>query len=260
MLNLSQNSFHMVDYYKFPLSVKRDANQTFKSLREVAWKNKETIFIEKDEFFHLYLRGIGGNSIFYFKVSNPEPSKANSRIIYSLDFAPHHITSIGPKRTKAPSHSIIALCSNWLAMLVENDKLKIHPKDTILEQYENEFDGWFEIVDEDADTKTFDAKIQILISNVVTNSVVALKEIGYEDNDDIIEDAEQLKEDIVRLTKRQVFDALKHLYAKLKIKGGWPALGLVFKICKEQMIAMGFHVTVKELGEKLFTLLETYNG
>ena len=32
MLNLSQNSFHMVDYYKFPLSVKRDANQTFKSL------------------------------------------------------------------------------------------------------------------------------------------------------------------------------------------------------------------------------------
>lgn len=135
-------------------------------------------------------------------------------------------------------------------MVAHLTKKGIHPIDSIQDQYEREFDDWFEIVD----SKAFDLKRQLLISKMIDRSVEILKLNGVAEDDELIEDAETLKENISKLTKRGVVSRLKPLYAKLKIMG-LDKLKLVYDVCEKEMIKQAYHLSTKVLSEGLSSLL-----
>lgn len=245
----------MANYYELPLVLSTDISTTFKKIREIAKVNSDIIRIEKDIDLNLNLRGLGGNSNFYFNVGEPKLNANATNTTYIAHYSPRSHASISPQKQETVGESILKLLSNWLATLQRYNTISIHPTDSITDQYEDEFEDWFEIVDEDADMNAFDTPRQILISNIITKSVDALKEEGYHEDDEVIQEAEELKGNISKLTKKQVFNGIKTIYAKLKINGGWDKVKLVYEVCEKEVIKMGFHIGAKYLGEKLANLL-----
>lgn len=247
----------MTDHHQMPLALIRDIQATFTKIRELAKEHSNLIRIEDDANLSILLRGLGGNSHFAYKVSNPKLIHTNKIYInYKGHYSPLNLNSISHGQTEASGDNIVNSIKTWIHYLREYNTIRLHPQDNIADQYENEFDDWFEIVDEDADTKAFDAPRQILISNIITKSIEALKEEGFQEVDEVINEAEELKENISKLTKKQAFNGIKAIYAKLKIKGGWNAIKLVYKVSRDQAIAMGYNETVKFLGDKFVSLIE----
>ena len=245
----------MINYHALPLALTKDATITYTKIREVVKANKNTIRIEKDSDLQIHLRGLGGNSSFYFHVSNPKLGVSNaSAITYTAEYTPKNTFSISVNRQSTVGESILKILIGWLEMLDNYNNLNVHPSDNITGQYEDEFEDWFEIAEDDAETHAFDAPRQILITNIINQSVKALKEAGFKD-DEVMEDAEELKDSISKLTKKQAFDSIKRLYAKLKIKGGLKMVELVFKICRDEVIVMSYHWIVKNGGDKLLELI-----
>ncbi|MDC6364832.1 MULTISPECIES: hypothetical protein [Flavobacteriaceae] len=248
----------MVDYYKLPLALKQNVSTTYKKIREVVKGNNDIIRVDEDANLCLSVVGLGGNSDFFFKVSDPNLNTSNgNKITYKIDYAPKNHVSIAPIWQETDGDSVLKIMSRWLSILQGNNNIEIHPADSISGQYEDEFNDWFEIVEDDADKKAFDTPRQILISNVITKSILALKEAGFEDDDELIVEAEELKDDISKLTMKQGFDRIKRLYAKLKIKGGWDKVKLIYEVCEKEVIKMGFHFGTKMLGEKLANVIDT---
>ena len=247
----------MIKYQDFPLKQNKDVEHVYKQIRGYVVKNKHLIIIAKDDNFEIRLRGLHRNSKFYFHVGDPKLNTSNNNTInYTIEFAPKNSVSTAVNRQNVVSESVLKVLNMWIGMLESYNNLNVHPEDSISDQYEDEFEDWFEIVDEDAGTNAFDSQRQILIANVITMSIEALLEEGFSEKDELIQEAAELKKDISRLTKKQAFNSIKSIYAKLKIKGGMDKVNLIYEVCEKEVIKMGFHIGTKMLGQKLVNLID----
>lgn len=244
----------MNDYDSMTLFEYQDINARYNEIRKLVAANSSLLYINRDEGLQIEIRGVKGNPKFHFSISNPV--KKDKKVVYEVDYAPCNNQSNLVTNHKADSENVIRVLKPWINLMVEHlTKKGIHPIDSIQDQYEREFDDWFEIVDEDADSKAFDLKRQLLISKMIDRSVEILKLNGLAEDDELIGDAETLKKDISKLTKRGVVSRLKPLYAKLKIMG-LDKLKLVYDVCEKEMIKQAYHLSTKVLSEGLSSLLD----
>ena len=250
----------MINYHELPLVLSTDATVTYKKIREVVKANKNTIRIEKDSDLQLHLRGLGGNSSFYFQVYNPKLGISNaSTVTYTAEYSPKSAISIGVNKQNTVGDSILKILNGWLVMLQKYNSLRVHPSDNISDQYENEFEGLFEMAEDNADTRAFDTSRQVLIINAIDKSILALKEAKFED-EEIIREANELRDNISSLTMNEAFNSIKRLYGKLKFKGGLKAVKLVYEVCRNEAISMSYHLIVNSSGTKLLELLEKFSS
>ena len=247
----------MENFQQLPLAAKIDASNTFVKIRNIVSKNNNLIRIEKDLNLVLSVRGLRANSNSFFKISEPKLNTSNNnQISYIVDFAPKNMFSTSAIRREVSGDAVLKHFNIWLGILEQNIKVFIHPPESFKDQYEDEFEDWFEIVEENANTKPFDTKRQILITSIINTSILQLKDSGFED-EEVFEEANQLKKDISKLTMKQAFDSIKKLYAKLKFNGGLENVKIVYEVCRTEVIKMGFHLGTKNLGEQLLKLIET---
>ncbi|CAM4409809.1 hypothetical protein [Zobellia nedashkovskayae] len=253
----------MIDYHQLPLVLTSDVTLTYKEIRKLAKENSTVLRIEEDANLKLSVVGIKGNSNFFYKIQNPTLKSVGNKkqVCYDISFSPRSTLSISVHKEEALREATINKLKNWISLLIKYNEINIHPHDNLENQYENEFyEDWFQIVDEDAETNTYDTTRQILISNIITKSIITLKDGGLSEDDEVIQQAEKLKNNITNLTKRQIFDSIKSLYAKVKLKDkGLEKLNDIYKVCETEVIKMGYHFGTKLIGEKLVALIDAIN-
>ncbi|WP_405247846.1 hypothetical protein [Cellulophaga sp. Asnod2-G02] len=251
----------MINKQNFPLKQLKDTAQTFNSVREQAKKNRELYRIEKDEYFEIHLRGLGANSNFTFKISEPIFDNKSLTLGFTVTFNPINENKLDTNRSSVGSGYILTVLKNWTAILQRYLSISLHPSDNIEQQYENEFrdnfEDWFEIVDEDADITTYNSEVQLVISNVITKCIDTLKLEGYDEDDETVKQANYIKENITNLTKRQVFNALKTFYAKVKLKkNGLLLIKKIYGVVKEEALKMGVKYSIESVLHKINPLIE----
>ena len=240
----------MGDYHHMPLALTSDIKKTYEKFRTEISRHSETVRIETDENLEISARGLGGNDHFYFHVFSPEQNINKSKIDYSIEFSPKNTSTVNAMNSKTTGTNLQKLLTNWIGYLKRYNEIQIHPTDSIDEQYEQEFDDWFEIVDDDADTNAFNAEQQLLIQNIIDKSVTLLIKEGVEEDDPVIKEANWLKSKLGTYTKRQVVQCVKKIYPKLR-KKGLDMTKKVYDIWTTEMIAMGYRETIHGLGEFL---------
>ena len=243
----------MGKYNDMPLAISRYAKSSFAQIRDFANKNSDNIVITKDSDFTLNMEGLGGNSKYFFYVGPPQQVK--NRYIFPVEYAPLNLSSLDKNTVQWELSTILRNLSSWYKTIVEMDNITVHPEDEFEQFYKKEFDEWFEIVEDDAETMPFDSKRQLLIVEVINKSVPLLLEEGLEEEDPLIQKANWLKQNISRLTKKQVVYQLREVFAPLR-KLGWDITKKVYEVAKGETIAMGYRLVVSNLSEVAVKFLE----
>lgn len=243
----------MGKYNKIPLEITRAAKSGFNQLRNLARLNSDVMLVDKDKDLEFHLTGLGDNSDYYFRVNTP--FKENGKVLFIAYYLPYNNSDIKANSYKGEIKAILNILDNWKAIIHQLDTISVHPEDEIEQQYKEEFEEWFQIVEEDADSKAFSAKQQLLIHNIIEKSVPLLLEEGIKEDDPIIEKATWLKLNLGRLTKKQVINQIRELFVPLR-KMGMKTVKKIYDVAAVETVSMGYRLVISNIGDSIFKLLE----
>jgi hypothetical protein len=160
-------------------------------------------------------------SDFYFEIKGYGFDN-NRKLSVDLSFKPRHKDIPAAHEKKVEAKSLGAYLKNWTDILAEYERIKIFD-DPILKQYQDEFLADFELLDEDADTKSYDYKTQVWLDEYLDKCKTRLIEIKTEENGTDVEQAErdinELKNTQTSLTKRKVVEKLTKIWARTRKLG-----------------------------------------
>jgi hypothetical protein len=183
------------------------------------------------------------NSGFFFEITSFNVD-TNNAITFSLNRAPQSRFNIAPAKVNLSSQVIDQHFSLWVEELTTFSKRKgVFEEDTILKQYAEEFFTTYELVDEDADTKSYGYEAQLKIDKFLEALNEKLTETKTEENKIEIEEIQQevqtLKSKQTSLTKRVVFTKIANITAKCRKCGfefGKWVLETFIKACAEATV------------------------
>lgn len=93
-------------------------------------------------------------------------------------------------------------------------------EDSILKEYTEEFYSEFELLDDDADVKSYDLKTQILIDKIAETVIKQINtyqgDISEEDKEAIINDAEDLRATQTSSTKKEVASKVSKVLGRIR--------------------------------------------
>jgi hypothetical protein len=204
----------------YPLSVLADWARTLKDFRAKALKNSDILSIKEDneDAFEV----VDKDGIFFYRVTNPRIIPNSLQTLFTINYAPVNRSNTEAYKNEVFAKDIATNFETWLNIIMEYETITLTEEEQFARQYEAEFEQEFTIVDEDADTKSFEHEKQVGLYNLLTYIEERIPEVA--DNKDetvieIIEEAGVLKNNIQRLTKKKVIQSLSKLFAKIKMKG-----------------------------------------
>ncbi len=206
-----------------------------------------------------YLRfGDDENKSFLFTVDEvklvesdtEQPSK------FFIYVAPRNEKSVSQEHEWMTRSEVINSFEKWINILKRYKRLRF--EDPITKQYEEEIYDLIKIVDDDANTASFQTHQQILLLGYLDKTISHLESKNEEyEVAEIINETKSLKKNLTRLTKSSTMKSLSSILAKSKKKGMDLFSELMTMFKKEVMkkvITSGF-----ENFEKLTSLLENLN-
>jgi hypothetical protein len=221
----------MTKYKKeFPLSVLQTIEELMKtesSHFEVTDSGESLLkFKDKDS-----------KSDFYFEIKSFKLDNAK-KLYLEISYKPRHKDIPTSHERTVDAKSLGGYLKMWSDLLNDYERIKIFD-DPILKQYEDEFLAEFEILDEDADTNSYDFNTQILIDKYLDYCNLKLAEHKTEQNKDEVEIIENeirdLKNSQTQLVKRKVVKSLARIWAKTR-KFGLNLLKDVYQEAKKEII------------------------
>lgn len=136
----------------------------------------------------------------------------------TLNLAPasqHNISSINAGCVLSLLHEVY---NYWRSLVDKHNSLSPLFDDPILNQYYEELNFVFEIIDEDADTTAFNRMQQKIIENFYSELIEVVKtdkEIDAKEKQLLVQEFSDARQIISRSTKKQVVDTLRKGMAKL---------------------------------------------
>jgi hypothetical protein len=243
----------MGKYNEVPLYISVAAKNVYNQIRVYVSENSDYLTITKDSNFQMEVRGVGDNSIYYFQVGKPEKDTGN-RISLPVAFAPTSTVKLTRFSRNYLIPEMLTKLKDWNDLIIKLDTITIHPDDEIDKQYQEEFNDWFDIIDEDSETKAFDATQQILIDNIIERTIPLLLKEGFKDDEEPIVKALWLKNNVATLTKKQVIKTVREIYAPIR-KRGIKLVVKIYKVVEAETISMGYRLLTENLGEAFLRLL-----
>jgi len=192
-----------------------------------------------------YLVDRDTKSDFYFKITKQE-SRAG-KLVYLLDYKPKNKDKVDANSLWLTLESIPAHLEKWFGLLKAYNSIHTVYDDPITKSNQERFEKQFEILDEDADTATFDLQQQLYLDNYLDNvktKLIKLKE-GRPENeskvlDEIAEEATEIQVKLTKETKSQIIKRLSRLWARAQ------KLGL--EVIKEIFVNVAVEIAKKLLG------------
>lgn len=169
----------------------------------------------KDQLFYFQDRD---HSDFYFVVGVPDKKSKGTPTLFPMHFRPGKHTSEGITSGEVDREKIIEYFSTWVKIIEDYNSVSFDQEEDFLKFYEEEIFSEFEIIDDDAETKPFDTNQQIILYTFLQATINYLEK-EYTNNeivDDIINEANSLKNEIPLLTKRIASKRFSQVLAKIR--------------------------------------------
>lgn len=155
---------------------------------------------------------------FYFSIGIPDKKSKGDPTLFPINFTPTNLTSPGVLSGEVSRDKIIDYFYIWIKIIQDYNSVNFNQEEDFLKIYEEEIFSDFVIVDDDATTKPFDNNQQIILYKFLESTVNLLEE-KYPDNntiEEIIEEANSLKNEIPILTKRIAFKRFSKVLAEIR--------------------------------------------
>lgn len=198
-------------------------------------KDTNSIFhlIDKDE-----------NSDFYFKLSKQEARSGN--LNYLIEYKPTSKDNVNAYSSWVTLERVLTTIKKWLVLLQAYNKIHTIYDDPILKSNQERFEKQFDILEDDADTTSFDLEQQIFLDkylNTVKTRLLALQKGRLENQakelEELALDAAEIQSGLPKETKRQIVKRLSKLWAKAQ------KIGL--DVIKEIFVSMAADLTKRLL-------------
>lgn|GEM_PF-6054244 len=118
------------------------------------------------------------------------------------------------------SDKVISNFKNWVSIIEGYSHISLTDEDSFEKRYQEEFINDFELVDADADENPFSVSQQIYINEYVKiiQSVLEANKDKYQVQE-LIEEAQIIREQLPASTKSKVVNSISKLLAKIQMKG-----------------------------------------
>lgn len=154
------------------------------------------------------------NTDFCFRLEKINVTGAKTS--YSLYFKPSNVNNLEPVSTGSNLETIKTHFNNWLNLMTEINKKSPLFDDHITQSYYDEIEPEFDIIDKDAEYKTFSIKQQKLICSFLDKAQVVIQEQSKKDKDfeEVSELIIETKQDLSKTTKKKVIKNIRTIIAK----------------------------------------------
>lgn len=152
------------------------------------------------------------SSDFFFEVTKINPP-ANNATSYAIKYKPYNEETLEVRTANVTLANFKNHFLIWKKLLIESNLESPLFDDTITQSYYDELEPQFEIIDEDANYKTFTIFQQkrIVIFLDVTNQIIEEQNNDTVDKNVIIKLIEETKNSISRTTKKEVLQKLRKI-------------------------------------------------
>lgn len=205
----------MINKKKYPLAQLKAIENLYKSLRNHVIENSDILEIVKDIDLEIIIADRSRLSDFQFAVSEPKFEKGKA--VFTATYNPENTVSLKSREVKTVPDSIHKVFKAWTTWIREYNKVNLIPEDKILNEYEKEFFENFELVDEDADTKPYELEKQVIIHNYLAG-VIEILGANEQENKELIEEAEDIKETLPKMTKQATVKRISGFFAMVRKK------------------------------------------
>ncbi|RDV13038.1 hypothetical protein DXT99_21930 [Pontibacter diazotrophicus] len=210
----------------YPLVLLKAVQKMHEDVRAFVEENISVVEITRETDFEIDITDVDTESNFKFLISNPKYANQNVSIL--VVYSPESIESTAPRRFNIIDKSLLEHLTYWVKLVRSYDNIRTTKEEKVLREYEEEFFDKFEIIDEDADVKPYNLEIQLAFDKFLTHTIKVLEE-DKEENQPLIDEATDFKENLTKLTKKETIRRLSKLFAKVRQK----SLSLVNKIFEE---------------------------
>ncbi len=155
---------------------------------------------------------------FVFLIGIPDKKSKGTPTRFPIQYTP------GSHETKAvitgelDKDQILKHLIDWINIIKDYNSVNFNQEEDFLRNYEEEIFSDFEIIDDDAEAKPFDSNQQIILYTFLQATINYLEK-EYTNNeivDEIIDEANSLKNEIPTLTKRIASKRFSQVLAKIK--------------------------------------------
>jgi hypothetical protein len=183
------------------------------------------------------------NSDFFFEITSYNVDTKGT-VRFATSFKPESTHSVGIGKLTVAGKNLTEQFNAWVGLLETYTKLRGPVEnDSILNQYQKEFEEEFVLVEDDADTAAFNFKQQERIVGFLEAVNKRLEETKDETNkaeiEDIQKDIQDLKKEQGKLPKRKVFKKISKIVAKCQkasFEAGKWAVEVFIKAFAESMV------------------------
>ncbi|MHC9087382.1 hypothetical protein ACXIHB_01595 [Tenacibaculum sp. IMCC1] len=215
-------------------------------VRQFVEKNSDILELTTDDPMELLIKDKSKISDFQFLIHSPNQDNRN-KILFKADYNPANNIAIGTKKTVAEEKSILVILEQWTNIIRSYNKASWTPEENILNEYEREFYENFEILDEDADKNPYKLEKQIIIHNYFVKVIKVLKD-NEEDNAELIKEAEEIKDNIPKMTKKATVKKISKFFANVR-KKSLPLLKEVLELGRKEVFKRGIKFVLDNIGD-----------
>jgi len=197
---------------------------------------------------------------FYFLIGIPDKKSKEFPTLFPVRFNPVKYDSWEAFSKSANKNEITFYFSIWIKMIEDYNSVNFNQEEDFLKFYEEEIFSDFEIIDEDAEIKPFDNNQQIILYKFLEATISHLEK-EYPNNNiinEIIEDANSLKNDIPLLTKRIATKRFSKVLAQIR-KFNPITFKDVYDVAKKEVIKYLLMKSVETL-PKVVSFITTFLG
>lgn len=202
------------------------------ALQPIADKNLDLVVTIKDANSLFHLKDKDETSTFHFKVISHAINKG--KFEYKVEFKPKNKLDVSSHSANYSPTNVKIKLKEWLNILQGYDNLVTVYDNPKIKIYQEEFESKFEIIDEDSEITCFDLEQQVFIDEYIDSSIKKIEllksnapkeEVVY--LEELIEDANLIKKNLTKETKKQIIRRLSVFWAKARYIG-LPVLKEIF--------------------------------
>ncbi|PKP30415.1 MAG: hypothetical protein CVT99_13915 [Bacteroidetes bacterium HGW-Bacteroidetes-16] len=180
------------------------------SIRTVEPETSLLKFVDSDE-----------KSEFHFTIE--QAKYENKLLLVLVDREPRNKEIVASYRTWIDATTLENNFNDWVGLINRYNNIKSIYDDPIEKKYQDEFYADFEIIEEDADVYSFNLAQQIWIDNYLDKIILTIDKFDIKneisDLQEIKESSQVLRDDLTRLSKKQIIQKLSKIWAKARKHG-----------------------------------------
>ncbi len=204
---------------EYPLIQLQSIELMLKKLRELVSIHSDIVELVGSKNL-IRIKDMDLKSNFFFRVYDSK-LETTQKVNFNFEYLPKNSVLSQDAENKIDDlDGVVRSFNKWVSLIQNYNKINLTQEDEYINFYEKELYDEFVILDIDANNIPFDYLRQeglYKYLTIIENKLIE-SNVGHDSLDDLIEESQDLKRDISRITKNKTIKRLSRLMAKVKVK------------------------------------------